>query len=147
MAKIKVTISGLELKNPFILSSGPLTKSTADILRAEKSGFGEVIKSATVTPCEGNPHPRLVFGKGYLVGSEGLPNNGYKAMAQDIQKAKETGVTIPIMASVAGASPEEYAEMSAEFEKKGADAVELNLACSHRGSVVGRPKEEPLGRY
>lgn len=141
-------ITGIEFRNPVILASGPLSASRAGLLRADKSGFGGVVtKSATITPSEGNPHPRHAFGKGYLINSDGLPNKGYKALAEDVKEAKEMGITIPIIASVAGASPEEFAEMSVEFEKKGADGIELNLCCPHRGRLVGKPKDESLGRY
>ena len=145
---ISVNIAGIKFRNPVIIASGPLTASRAGLLRAEKAGFGGVVtKSATITPSEGNPWPRWAFGKGYLVCSDGLPNKGYKAMADAIKEVKQTGMSIPIIASVAGASPEEFAEMSIEFENNGADAIELNLGCPHRGSMVGRPRDEPLGRY
>jgi len=145
---ITVNIANIKFRNPVILASGPLTTSRAGLLRAEKNGFGGVVtKSATITPSEGNPQPRWAFGQGYLVCSDGLPNKGYKAMADAIKEVKQIGMSIPIIASVAGASPDEFAEMSVEFEKKGADGIELNLGCPHRGSMVGRPRDEPLGRY
>lgn len=143
-----INIAGIEFRNPIILGSGPLSASTAGLLRADKTGFGGVVtKSVTITPSEGNPHPRWAFGAGYLVSADGLPNKGYKAMADDIKEAKEAGIAIPIIGSVAGASPEEFAEMSVELAEKGADAIELNLVCPHRGTLVGRPKNESLGRY
>ena len=145
---LSINIAGLEFRNPIILGSGPLSASKAGLLRADKTGFGGVVtKSVTITPSEGNPHPRWAFGSGYLVSADGLPNKGYKAMADDIKEAKEAGTAIPIIASVAGASPEEFAEMSVGLAIKGADAIELNLVCPHRGTMVGRAKDEPLGRY
>jgi dihydroorotate dehydrogenase (NAD+) catalytic subunit len=145
---VKIEISGIKFKNPIILGSGPLSASKAGLLRADKTGFGGVVtKSVTITPSEGNPAPHWAFGSGYLVSADGLPNKGYKAMAKDIKEAKESGIAIPIIASVAGASPEEFTEMSVELAKNGADAIELNLVCPHRGTLVGRPKDEPLGRY
>jgi dihydroorotate dehydrogenase (NAD+) catalytic subunit len=148
MINMKIDISGVEFKNPIILSSGPLTTSKAGLLGAERNGFGGVVtKSATQTAAEGNPLPHHAFGKGYLVHSEGLPNKGYKAVAKDIKEVKDAGIGIPIIGSAAGASPEEFAEISVEFEKQGADAVELNLGCPHWGTMVGRPMEEHLGRY
>jgi len=145
---LSVSITGMEFRNPLILGSGPLSASAAGLLRADKTGFGGVVtKSVTITPSEGNPHPRWAFSPWYLVSADGLPNKGYKAMAADIKAAKETGIAIPVIASVAGASPEEFAEMSVELAEKGADAIELNLVCPHRGRLVGRPQDEPLGRY
>jgi len=68
-------------------------------------------------------------------------------MAEDILKAKEEGITIPVIASIAGESPQEFAEMAGHLAEKGADAIELNLVCPHRGSLVGRPPDTPLGRF
>ena len=145
---VSIDVYGIKFRNPIILGSGPLSASTAGLLRADKTGFGGVVtKSVTITPSEGNPHPRWAFGSGYLVSADGLPNKGYKAMANDIKEAKDAGITIPIIGSVAGVSPEEFAEMAVELAEKGADAIELNLVCPHRGTLVGRPKDEPLGRY
>jgi len=145
---INCSITGIEFRNPVILASGPLSASRAGLLRADKIGFGGVVtKSVTITPSEGNPHPRHAWGKDYLLNSDGLPNKGYKALAEYVKEAKEMGATIPIIGSVAGASPEEFAEMSMEFEKKGADAIELNFCCPHRGRLVGRPRNESLGRH
>jgi len=145
---LSISIGGIEFRNPIILGSGPLSASAAGLLRADKIGFGGVVtKSVTITPSEGNPHPRWAFSPWYLVSADGLPNKGYKAMADDIRKARDAGIAIPVIASVAGASPEEFAEMSVELAEKGADAIELNLVCPHRGRLVGRPEDEPLGRY
>jgi len=111
-------------------------------------GFGGVVtKSATIAPSAGNPQPRMAFGKGYLISADGIRNQGYKAMANNIKEVKRNGISIPVTASVAGASPEEFVEMSLEFERKEADAIELNLVCPNRGSMVGKTRDETLGRY
>jgi dihydroorotate dehydrogenase (NAD+) catalytic subunit len=145
---LSVHMSGLDFKNPVILASGPLSASKAGLLKAEKDGFGGVVtKSVTRIPNEGNLKPRWSFSPWYLISADGLPNRGYKAMAEDILKSKEEGITIPVIASIAGTSPEEFVEMAGELAEKGADAVELNLVCPHRGSLVGRSKDETIGRY
>ncbi len=145
---ISINIAGIKFLNPIILASGPLSSSKAGLLRAQKMGVGGVVtKSATITPCAGNPHPRTVLGKGYLINADGICNQGYKAMANDIKEAKRNGLSIPIVASVAGASLEEFAEMSLEFERKGADTIELNFVCPNRGQMVGKTGDETLGRY
>ena len=145
---LSINITGIKFKSPIILASGPLSAAKAGLLRADKTGFsGVVTKTVTITPEEGNPTPRWAFATGYLVSADGLPNKGYKAMAKDIKEAKQAGIGIPIIGSVSGTSPEEFAEMSVALAEGGADAIELNLSCPHRGTLVGRPKQEPLGRY
>ncbi|MFH1002643.1 MAG: tRNA-dihydrouridine synthase, partial [Chloroflexota bacterium] len=39
------------------------------------------------------------------------------------------------------------AEMAQQFERMGADAIELNLGCPNRGIMVGRSASETMGRY
>ena len=145
---LTVGFSGLTFKNPILLGSGPLSAEAKGLIKAEKKGFGGVVtKTSTLRPNEGNPKPRWSFSTHYLLSADGLPNKGYVAMAEDIRKAKEGGVSIPVIASIAGTSPEEYAVMAKEMEKKDADAIELNLCCPHRGSLVGNPVHESIGRF
>lgn len=145
---LSIELCGIQFRNPILLASGPLSAAKGGLLRADQSGFGGVVaKSVTLTPSEGNPRPRWAFGSGYLVSADGLPNKGYQAMAEDIKAAKDSGIRIPVIASIAGASPREFAQMSVAMERAGADGIELNLVCAHRGTLVGRPIDEPLGRY
>jgi dihydroorotate dehydrogenase (NAD+) catalytic subunit len=145
---IGVNIAGIQFDIPIILSSGILSSSKAGLLRAEKLGVGGVItKSATLEACEGNPRPWTVMGRGYVINADGIRNQGYRAMAADICEAKQSGLRIPVIASIAGSSLEEFARMAVEFEKKGADAIELNFVCPNRGKMVGITADECLGRY
>jgi dihydroorotate dehydrogenase (NAD+) catalytic subunit len=147
-ADIAVTVAGVPFANPIILSSGILSSSRNGLLRAQKRGVGGVItKSATSEPCLGNPRPVTVMGPGYVINADGIRNQGYRAMAADIREAKQEGLRIPVIASIAGASIEQFQAMAAEFEKQGADAVELNFVCPNRGKMVGGGAEECLGRY
>ncbi len=147
-SKIEVSIGKLKFKNPILLASGPLSNSEEKIMGAAKRGFGGIVtKTVTLEACEGNPLPRWAFQDFCLVASDGLPNPGYNKMAEIIRSVKERGLDIPLIGSVAGTSPEEYAEMAAKLEKAGADAIELNMACPHRGRLVGGPADEPLGEY
>jgi dihydroorotate dehydrogenase (NAD+) catalytic subunit len=59
----------------------------------------------------------------------GLPNPGIENFVGEIKEMK--GLGIPIIVSVYGFSPEEFAETAARAVTAGADAVELNLSCPH----------------
>ncbi len=65
----------------------------------------------------------------------GLPNPGYKELAEMIPKLKQYNK--PIIASISGFSKQDYLEMIKEFDSKGADIFELNLSCPN---VVGKPQ-------
>jgi dihydroorotate dehydrogenase (NAD+) catalytic subunit len=141
-------IGKLTFENPVLLASGPLSSNEQSILRASKKGFGGIVtKTVTREPCEGNPRPRWAFQESCLVSADGLPNPGYKKMSEYVRRAKAIEPKILIIASIAGTSPEEYAEMAGEFEKEGADAIELNMVCPHMGRLVGKPGDAPVGQY
>lgn len=145
---IAIDIAGIHFNNPIILASGSLSTSGNAILNAGKMGFGGLVtKSSTIVPSPGNPSPRTVVRDGYVISGDGIRNHGYKVMANDILDVKNTGFDVPIIASVAGASREEFVEMSGEFERNKADGIELNFVCPNRGVLVGRVGEESLGRY
>ncbi|MDO9535788.1 MAG: tRNA-dihydrouridine synthase [Bacillota bacterium] len=145
---MSVKIGKLGLKNPVMLASGALSSNGKNILAAGERGYGAVVlKTATLEPCEGNPQPRWAFRDSFLVSADGLPNPGYKKMAELISLVKGKGLAIPVIGSIAGSTPEEYARMAEVLERGGADAIELNLVCPHRGKLVGGPEEEPMGEY
>ena len=130
------------------MASGPLSSDERGVARAARQGFGGVImKTATLEPCKGNPQPRWAFQNRLLVSADGLPNPGCKRMAGTIRAVKAEGFEIPLIASIAGTSPEEYAFIAREFEVAGADAVELNLVCPHKGDLVGGSTDERFGEY
>jgi dihydroorotate dehydrogenase (NAD+) catalytic subunit len=70
----------------------------------------------------------------------GLPNPGVKLFAREIKIAK--GGSIPIIASVFGGTPPEFAYVASEMEKAGVDAVELNVSCPHAElAFIGQSRE------
>ncbi len=80
----------LKFKNPVILGLGPLSVTEKSFFNAEELGYGGIVtKTVTSVPLEGNPRPRRAFKEGYLVGADGLPNPGYKAMVTAIESAKK----------------------------------------------------------
>jgi dihydroorotate dehydrogenase (NAD+) catalytic subunit len=148
MLDISVNISGVKFDNPIILASGPMSNSRIGLQKAGKMGFGGIVtKSSTIIPSSGNPPPHLVIRQGYVINADGVRNQGYKAMAKDINGAKQSAVITPIIASVAGTSVAEFVIMSQEFEHQGASGIELNFVCPNRGKLVGQSREETIGRY
>lgn len=145
---ISIKIAGIHFANPVILASGPMSSSGNTITKAIEMGFGGIVtKSSTILPSPGNPRPHLVIRQGYVINADGIHNNGYKAMGKDIKETKQNGVITPIIASIAGTSETEFITMAQEFERCGADGIELNFVCPNRGKLVGQTQEETIGRY
>ena len=88
-----------------------------------------VTKTVTLHPREGNPPPRIAETPSGMVNSIGLANPGLERFAEDdLPRLAELGV--PIIASVGGWSPDEYATAVARIGAHPAVvAIELNVSC------------------
>jgi dihydroorotate dehydrogenase (NAD+) catalytic subunit len=131
LVNISVSLSKLKLRNPTMLASGIMGISGKLLLRVANEGAGAVVtKSIGPEPRSGYENPCLaeVFKNSYL-NAMGLPNPGVKSFAKELKIAKGGG--IPVIASVFGGTPSEFAYVASEMEKAGADAVELNVSCPH----------------
>jgi len=135
-------IAGLKLPNPTILAAGILGLSGASLREAIDKGAGAVVtKSVGLKPREGYPNPAVVQVHCGLLNAMGLPNPGVHDFVEEIREIKRSGVKVPIIVSVYGFSPEEFAEVAHLLAKAGADALELNVSCPHvkeTGSEIGQ---------
>ncbi len=141
MVDISVSIAGLHLRNPTMLASGVLGMSGKLLKRVASAGAGAVVtKSIGPKPRPGHPNPTFVeLPYGYL-NAMGLPNPGIDEFVQEIKIAKESGV--PVIVSVFGQSPEEFAYVAERAEKAGASAIEVNVSCPH--AEVGLIGQDPV---
>jgi dihydroorotate dehydrogenase len=126
-ARLAITLGGVALPNPLILSS--MYYDTRILRRAMGLGFGAVTaKSITRRPRPGHPHPNLVRietaeGPG-LVNCNGFKNPGleaYRAALRDLPHR------VPLIVAAAGESVEEYVEVVDGLEGLG-DLVEINIS-------------------
>ena len=129
-----VTLCGIELRSPTILSAGVLGMSAGTMKRVVDFGAGAVVTKST-GPEErvGHSAPNVVAVKSGLLNAMGLPNPGIEQMSIEIQKLAK--LNIPVIASVFGFSPEEYARVAERACSAGASAVELNVSCPNIGKV------------
>jgi len=138
---LSITFAGLKLKNPTLLASGILGYSTESLQSIVQGGAAAVItKSVGAKPRTGYPNPTVAQTKNGLINAMGLPNPGINAYVQEIQHAK-TLLAVPLIVSVYGYTPEEYATTAKKAAKAGADALELNVSCPHvkdTGSEIGQ---------
>jgi dihydroorotate dehydrogenase (NAD+) catalytic subunit len=133
---LKLTLTGLKLKNPLILAAGIMGTTGGSLKRAAEGGAGAVVtKSIGIEPKSGHSNPSMVeVDCGYL-NAMGLPNPSYKNFQGEIDTAKEVGV--PVIASIFGGSADEFSEIAGSLR---ADAFELNVSCPHAcgyGAQVG----------
>ncbi len=143
---LSVTVGDLKLKNPIILGSGEMGRTARGLIKYAEVGCSAVVsKSVLGQPWGGNPAPWNTYSaKGYLLGSQGDPGIGFKAMVPEIKKAKEAiKDNAFVEVSIGTDEKEEFTEMAVEFEKAGADVIELKLVgCpNYRPDPTGPPNK------
>src|SRR5215471_19318067 len=125
--RLAVTLGGVRLPNPLILSS--MYYGTMILHRAMGLGFGAVTaKSITPNPRPGHPTPNLVRirtseGLG-LVNCNGFHNPGLTAYRLAIARLPHR---VPLIVAAAGESPEDYVAVVEGLAPFG-DLVEINIS-------------------
>ncbi|MBW2314297.1 MAG: dihydroorotate dehydrogenase-like protein [Deltaproteobacteria bacterium] len=127
---------GLELRCPLVASSSPLTGNLDGLRRLEDAGAGAVVLPSLF---EEQLEAESLEVHGWLeTGAESHAEaSGYFPELHDydlgsdsycelIRRAKEC-LEIPVIASLNGTTPGGWVGHAREFEKAGADALELNL--------------------
>jgi len=117
MADLRTNYLGMQLRSPLVASSGPLTRDLDNLQRLENGGAAAVVLPSIfeATPRTGGPVACAAAGDAAL--EEGL---------ERIRKAK-AAVTIPVIASICGATRAGWVLYAQQAEQAGADAIECNL--------------------
>ena len=132
--RLAVTLGGVRLPNPLILSS--MYYDLLILRRAMGLGFGAVTtKSITLEPRPGHPEPNLVrtessAGPG-LINCNGFKNPGLHAFRAALPSLPRR---IPLIVSVAGESVEDYATLIQGLAPF-ADLVEFNISSPNTALV------------
>lgn len=131
----KVTIGGVTLENHLLLAAGVLGTTGASLARMLTLGAGGVVtKSIGPAPKDGHAGPCLVVLEDGLLNAMGLPNPSKDFVDELAPLAKK-----PVVVSIFGGTPEEFAEVAGWFAGKAA-GFELNLSCPHAegyGAAIG----------
>jgi dihydroorotate dehydrogenase (NAD+) catalytic subunit len=127
----QVDFAGIALRNPVLTASGTFGYGTefAPFLDLRRIG-GFVAKSLTAQPRTGNLPKRIVETPAGMLNAIGLENVGVEAFIAEKLPALPDGV--PVIASVFGTAPDEYAEVCKRLA--GAEKVvglEINASCPH----------------
>lgn len=143
--ELKSVVGKVKLASPVLLASGTAgygeeLKPWVDFKRLG----GLVAKSVTREPREGNPMPRVAECASGMLNAIGLANVGVEAFVREKWPVLKA-LPCAVLANVAGASLEEYAEVAQRLEAcVGLAGLELNVSCPnvHAGGLeFGRDPE------
>lgn len=142
--RLAVNLPGLKMKNPVMPASG--TFGFGDVPQARKYDLNRlgaiVIKTTTPQARTGNPQPQIAVLNDGVLNSVGLTNPGVNVVAgEKIPHLKHQYPDLPLVASIGGASVEDYVMVTERLAETGlVDALELNISCpnvKHGGMAFG----------
>ena len=129
MADTRVTIAGVEWKNPVTVASGTFGSGEefADFVDLNKLG-AVTTKGIANVPWTGNPTPRVAEVYGGMLNAIGLQNPGIELFCKrDIPYLKQYDTKIIV--NVCGHAPEEYLAVVERLADEPADMLEINISC------------------
>lgn len=130
MPDLSVKLNRLKLRNPILVASGTFgyAREAAAFVDFSKLG-GIVPKTVTMKPRAGNPPPRTIETSCGMLNSIGLDNDGLEAFI-DKHLDYLLSLDCPIIANIAGHSPEEYVQLGERLNDfPQLAAIELNISC------------------
>lgn len=142
--RLAVNLPGLKMKNPVMPASG--TFGFGDVPQAQKYDLNRlgaiVIKTTTPQARTGNPRPQIAVLNDGVLNAVGLTNPGVDVVAEEkIPRLKQQYPDLPLVASIGGASEEDYVAVTEKLVSTGlVNALELNISCpnvKHGGMAFG----------
>ena len=136
MADLTTTYLGLQLKNPVVASSSPLSKKLETAQELEQAGVSAIVMYSLfeeqIIQESLKLHRDLTRGTdSYAEALTYLPEYsqyriGPETYVEHLRKVKHA-LSIPIIGSLNGVSPGGWIDYARKIEEAGADALELNL--------------------
>ena len=125
----KVSIAGVELKNPITVASGTFGSGMEYDEFVDLNLLGAVTtKGVANVPWPGNPTPRVAETYGGMMNAIGLQNPGIDTLiARDLPYLHEHGAHIIV--NVCGRSKEDYVEVVERLADEDVDMLEINISC------------------
>ncbi|MCU7807638.1 MAG: dihydroorotate dehydrogenase-like protein [Candidatus Thiodiazotropha sp. (ex Semelilucina semeliformis)] len=127
---------GMQLKNPFVPSASPLSRSIEDAKRLEDAGAAAIIMYSLfeeAVTAEEETMVRFLHHQdtGFAEAESFLPDhydfsNGQERYLENLRDLKAS-LDIPVIASLNGTTPGGWISHAEEMEQAGADALELNV--------------------
>ncbi|MGN0612235.1 MAG: dihydroorotate dehydrogenase, partial [Ruminiclostridium sp.] len=126
---ISVNVCGKHFKNPVIAASGAygFGEDYTDLYPLSELG-GISCKGTTIAAKDGNIPPRIAETPSGILNSVGLQNPGVdKFINYYLPRLKKQDTVV--IANIAGATVEDYAEVAARLDATDVDMIELNISC------------------
>ena len=125
----KVSIAGVELKNPITVASGTFGSGMEYDEFVDLNLLGAVTtKGVANVPWPGNPTPRVAETYGGMMNAIGLQNPGIDTFVKrDILFLKEKDTKIIV--NVCGKSTEDYLDVVERLGDEPVDLLEINVSC------------------
>lgn len=142
----KVTIAGVEFKNPVLTASGTFGSGMeySDFVDLNRLG-GVVTKGVANIPWKGNPVPRVAETYGGMLNAIGLQNPGIDVFLERDLPFLEQFDTVKIV-NVCGKSVEDYLEVVERLGDTSVDMLEINVSCPNvkEGAIAFGQKADCL---
>ena len=140
MSDLKVTVAGVQFKNPVIPASGTFGygREYEQFYPLSKLG-GISVKGTTLERREGNPAPRVAETPSGMLNSVGLQNGGADKFI-NYELSNLATKNTRIIANIAGATIEDCAKLAGMLNGTAVDMIELNISCpnvKHGGAAFG----------
>ncbi len=142
----KVTIAGVEFKNPVMTGSGTFGSGMEYSEFVDLNRLGAVVtKGVANVPWPGNPTPRIAETYGGMLNAIGLQNPGIDVfMERDIPFLKKYDTKIIV--NVCGKTVEDYLEVVEKLSDADVDMLEINVSCPNvkEGAIAFGQKADCL---
>ncbi len=125
----KVTIAGVEFKNPVMTASGTFGSGMEYSDFVDLNRLGAVVtKGVANVPWPGNPVPRVAETYGGMLNAIGLQNPGIDVFVErDLPFLQRYDTKVIV--NVCGKSVEDYLEVVERLSDEPADMLEINVSC------------------
>lgn len=129
MDNMKVTIAGVELKNPVMTASGTFGSGMEYSEFVDLSKLGAVVtKGVANEPWPGNPTPRIAEIRGGMMNAVGLQNPGIDTFCERDLPFLQNYDT-KVIVNVCGRTTEDYCAVAERLSDQPADMLEINISC------------------
>ena len=125
----KVTIAGVEFKNPIMTASGTFGSGMEYGEFVDLNKLGAVVtKGVALTPWPGNPTPRVCETQAGMMNAIGLQNPGIDTFIErDLKFLSQYNTKVIV--NVCGKSVEEYVGVVERLADTDVDMLEINVSC------------------
>ena len=142
----KVTIAGVEFKNPVMTASGTFGSGMeyGEFVDLNKLG-GIITKGVSNVPWVGNATPRVAETYGGMLNAIGLQNPGIEVFIErDLEFLKQFDTRVIV--NVCGKTVEDYVEVVERLSNEAADMLEINVSCPNvkEGAIAFGQKADAL---